>query len=78
MGATYEIVENGQAIKCLVCTMVSWSPGDIEHLYCGNCHQYHADLARQKDEPKLRPSAGLRRQIAENPTPLRNRWITSR
>lgn len=40
----YEIiVKDGQrAITCLRCKMTSWSRGDVDHLYCGNCHVFHA------------------------------------
>lgn len=31
----------GIAIKCLRCNMTSWHPKDVEHLYCGNCHEFH-------------------------------------
>jgi hypothetical protein len=27
-------------ITCPVCGMTSYSPGDIEHGYCGNCHLF--------------------------------------
>ena len=37
----YEIVEEGQAIKCLTCGMTSWHPEDVRHRYCGNCHVFH-------------------------------------
>lgn len=42
---TYEIVEDGQAIKCLVCGMTSWHPKDVEHHFCGKCDSFHDDLA---------------------------------
>lgn len=38
---TYEIVENGKAIKCLRCGKTSWHFEDVRHLYCGMCHQFH-------------------------------------
>lgn len=41
---SYEIVvgEGGQkAIKCLRCNMVSYSKGDIDHLWCDNCKLFH-------------------------------------
>jgi ribosomal protein S27AE len=39
----YEIiVKDGQrAIKCLRCGMTSWSAGDVDNLYCGNCRAFH-------------------------------------
>ncbi len=41
---TYEILQfdgRGDAIKCLICGMVSYNPNDVEHRYCGNCHRFH-------------------------------------
>lgn len=38
---TYLLLESGRAIKCLNCSMVSYSLRDIEERYCGNCHQFH-------------------------------------
>jgi hypothetical protein len=40
---TYEIVEAGMAIKCLICNMVSYSHRDVEELYCGYCHRFHSE-----------------------------------
>ena len=42
---TFEIVEDGRAIKCLLCGRTSWHPKDVEHRYCGNCEVFHDDLA---------------------------------
>lgn len=49
---TYELIEDGRgqstgecdAIKCLVCGMVSYNPHDVEQKYCGSCHQFHEFL----------------------------------
>jgi len=30
-------------ITCPVCKMTSYHPKDIEHGYCGNCHDYTAN-----------------------------------
>jgi hypothetical protein len=40
---TFEIAtdEHGKFIRCLVCKRRSYNPNDIEHRYCGSCHQYH-------------------------------------
>jgi len=47
---TFEIVkgrtQNG--IKCLVCGMTSWNRNDVKNEYCGNCHQYHNIMGREK------------------------------
>lgn len=29
------------SITCPQCGMTSHHPKDVEHQYCGNCHQYH-------------------------------------
>jgi hypothetical protein len=31
------------SITCSRCGMTSYSPGDIEHGYCGNCHDWTTD-----------------------------------
>ncbi|MEW6304867.1 MAG: hypothetical protein AB1705_15435 [Verrucomicrobiota bacterium] len=38
---TYELVNDGAAIKCLRCGMTSYHPQDVAHKYCGNCHVFH-------------------------------------
>jgi hypothetical protein len=48
---TYELIRDaaGDAIRCLVCGMVSHNPNDISNRYCGNCRAFHSDLeARTK------------------------------
>lgn len=32
------------SIECPQCKMVSYNTNDVEHKYCGNCHQWHADM----------------------------------
>lgn len=44
---TYEIVEDGQAIKCKVCEYISHHPLDIKYQYCLICHELHSDLGRE-------------------------------
>ena len=41
---TYRLLEEGGhlAIKCLRCGLVSHNQGDVDHLYCGHCHEFHA------------------------------------
>lgn len=39
---TYRIDPAGPSITCLACGMTSHHPGDVENLYCGNCHVFHA------------------------------------
>lgn len=64
---SYEILyKNGvpNAIKCLDCNITSYSPGDIEHLYCGNCRKFHVDqVIEKKDYKKL--LANLRKRRGE-------------
>lgn len=38
----YTIQNEGASITCLRCGMTSWHPQDVEHLYCGKCHTFHA------------------------------------
>lgn len=47
MSQTYEILAHGRAIYCRVCGRTSWNANDVAHRYCGACHAYHDDLARQ-------------------------------
>lgn len=46
---TYEIVERGRAIKCLVCGMTSWHPQDVTRRYCGECHRFHKELSNREE-----------------------------
>lgn len=39
---TFEILEDGHAIRCRVCGMTSHNSEDVAYRYCGNCKQYHA------------------------------------
>ncbi len=41
-----ELRDGFPTITCLRCNMTSWSPGDVQHLYCGNCHEYHIQKKR--------------------------------
>lgn len=45
---TYEIVADGKAIKCLVCGMTSYHQADIQHRYCGWCHQFHDEMRQAR------------------------------
>lgn len=71
---TYEIVAGGEAIRCLKCGRVSFSPGDIEHLYCGMCG-YHVPTGTERyylSEPMYLLLNALRRgerdpQLKEGP-----------
>lgn len=37
----YRLVEDGEAIECLVCRYTSHNENDIRFKYCGNCHSFH-------------------------------------
>lgn len=37
----YDLMDHGHAIRCNRCHKVSFSAGDVQHLYCGHCHKYH-------------------------------------
>lgn len=37
------------SIKCPKCHKESWSQGDIDNKYCGNCNAYHEDLIAEKN-----------------------------
>lgn len=59
-----ELHEDGtQSIECLVCGMTSYSTGDVEHLYCGNCHEYH-DIMEAKE--RLKNYKGLSKRFKNN------------
>lgn len=40
---TFEMVEDrgSTGIKCLRCGRTSFHPQDVEHRYCGHCHEFH-------------------------------------
>jgi hypothetical protein len=41
---TFQILEDGHAIKCCRCGFVSRNRKDIENHYCGRCHISHDDI----------------------------------
>jgi hypothetical protein len=41
---THEIIEDGRAIKCLLCQSISYHPDDVSCLYCSKCGVFHEDL----------------------------------
>ena len=48
MTETYRLGHNAKGdafIECLVCGRKSYHPKDIEHKYCGFCHQFHEFLS---------------------------------
>lgn len=42
VGKTYEIVEDGHAIRCLRCGRTSWNLSDVKELHCSACGRGHA------------------------------------
>ena len=47
----YLLVHHGEAIMCLRCGAVSHNPHDVEQLYCGACHRFHAELPAADPPP---------------------------
>lgn len=43
LGVRYRLLDEGQAIDCLRCGMISYHPEDVRHRYCGHCHRFHHD-----------------------------------
>lgn len=41
---TFELIEDGKAIKCRLCGSISYSKGDIDHQFCGWCKTDHGNL----------------------------------
>jgi len=53
-GPTFDILRDGEghiAIQCRVCLRISYNPNDLEQKYCGSCHRFHVDLARDMGLP---------------------------
>jgi hypothetical protein len=45
---TYQYLEGGAAIQCLVCNEISYHPTDVSERYCANCHEFHADMMAER------------------------------
>jgi hypothetical protein len=45
-GQTYSLSKEGNSIHCWQCGRTSYSMGDVQHLYCGCCQQFHDILSR--------------------------------
>lgn len=61
---SYEVVEDGKAIRCCICTLTSYNPDDVKNLYCGHCHIFHDDLHLDIDseaalDPEVLKSLGI-------------------
>lgn len=46
---TYEILEKGEAIICLVCGMTSWNRNDVRELFCAKCGRWHGQKNKEID-----------------------------
>ncbi len=46
---TYEIVEDGHAIVCLICGRKSYNANDVAQKYCGDCNRFHEDIQEDQD-----------------------------
>lgn len=42
--STYELVDDGAAIKCLICNRTSWNSDDVRHRFCVGCDIFHEDM----------------------------------
>jgi hypothetical protein len=62
------------SITCPQCMMVSHHPKDIEEKYCGNCHQFHADM---KIRVKIRPYNPFNLWVVLNANDLGLGWSGS-
>jgi len=60
---TYVIGGYGRNITCLECGRTSWHPQDIENLYCGGCHEFHADKEIRR---ALRAPSGKKAERVRN------------
>jgi hypothetical protein len=67
---TYLLVEDGAAIRCLRCGLVSHNATDVARRYCGGCHLYHPD-GGDPQEAIMRLLTGNSENIAMSPTSLR-------
>jgi hypothetical protein len=45
-GQSYELLDDGRAIRCLACGLTSYHPRDVAEKYCGFCHRFHEDPRR--------------------------------
>jgi hypothetical protein len=41
---TYELVNDGRAIRCRRCGLTSHNPNDVAQRYCGQCKVFHEDV----------------------------------
>lgn len=42
---TYELIDDGRAIRCHFCGQTSHNPTDVAQRYCGQCKVFHEDVA---------------------------------
>lgn len=62
------------SITCHKCGMISYSQGDIEHLYCGNCHEFHHSpyTLEEEEETVVHPRTNSKIFIDSEPSELEN------
>lgn len=52
---SFEILNHGKAIKCLLCNRISHNPNDIRQRYCGNCHTFHDNFSDSESSGAIYP-----------------------
>lgn len=45
---TYQYLEGGAAIQCLVCLEITYDKASVAERYCGHCHAFHDDMMAEK------------------------------
>jgi hypothetical protein len=56
MSKTYELVEEGTGIVCLVCGMVSYNREDVRRRYCSHCKVFHDDREKVQAVEQAEPA----------------------
>lgn len=75
---TYKLLEEGKAIQCLWCGLVSHIPSDVAEHYCGACHRFH-DLVIAKAVRLLNQAAAelLHWRTSEEQNRLVSMWLAA-
>jgi hypothetical protein len=73
---TYEIVEEGTGIVCLICGMVSYNREDVRRRFCGSCKVFHDDVAKKADEVEecqkdISGTSGIKSKGGKEPPPAK-------
>lgn len=64
---TYEIVEGGRAIKCLLCQRTSWNGDDVRYKFCVACDVFHDDVMLYTDRNTARRAVVCAADAADRP-----------